>query len=83
MIDATRLALVGLGALKEYLALHVITCLVPAFFLAGAIASLMSKESLLKYLGKGAKKYVSYTVAATSGGLLAVCSCTVLPLFVE
>lgn len=81
MIDAAHLILVGVGALKEYLALHVITCLVPAFFLAGAIASLMSKESLLKYLGRDAKRYVSYTIAATSGCLLAVCSCTVLPLF--
>ncbi|MDI6888724.1 MAG: permease [Methanocellales archaeon] len=81
MIDVTYLILVGVEALKEYLALHVITCLVPAFFLAGAIASLMSKESLLKYLGKGAKRYISYAIAATSGCLLAVCSCTVLPLF--
>ncbi len=81
MIDISHLILVGVEALKEYLALHVITCLVPAFFLAGAIASLLSKESLLKYLGRDAKRYGSYTIAATSGCLLAVCSCTVLPLF--
>ena len=81
MIDITPLLLVGIDSLKEYLALHVLTCLVPAFFLAGAIASLMSKESLLKYLGAGTKRYISYTIAATSGCLLAVCSCTVLPLF--
>ena len=81
MIDIIPLLSVGIDSLKEYLALHVLTCLVPAFFLAGAIASLMSKESLLKYLGKGTKRYVSYTIAATSGCLLAVCSCTVLPLF--
>ncbi len=81
MIDVIPLLLVGIDSLKEYLALHVLTCLVPAFFLAGAIASLMSKESLLKYLGAGTKRYISYTIAATSGCLLAVCSCTVLPLF--
>jgi len=56
-------------------------CLLPAFFLAGAIASLFSKESVLKFFGADAPKYVSYTVAAASGCLLAVCSCTVLPLF--
>ncbi|NYT00648.1 MAG: permease [Methanocellales archaeon] len=81
MINIIPILLVGIDSLKEYLALHVLTCLVPAFFLAGAIASLMSKESLLKYLGGGTKRYVSYTIAATSGCLLAVCSCTVLPLF--
>ena len=81
MIDTTHLILVGIDSLKEYLTLHILTCLVPAFFLAGAIASLLSKESLLKYLGMGAKRYISYTIAATSGCLLAVCSCTVLPLF--
>lgn len=72
---------VGLQSLQEYLALHVLMCLLPAFFLAGAIASLFSKESVLKYFGADAPKYVSYTVAAASGCLLAVCSCTVLPLF--
>ncbi len=81
MINIISLLLVGVDSLKEYLAFHVLTCLVPAFFLAGAIASLMSKESLLKYLGAGTKKYISYTIAAISGCLLAVCSCTVLPLF--
>ncbi|MHC1756857.1 MAG: permease [Methanosarcina sp.] len=72
---------VGLQSLQEYLALHVLMCLVPAFFLAGAIASLFSKESVLKFFGADAPKYISYTVAAVSGCLLAVCSCTVLPLF--
>ncbi|MDD2666366.1 MAG: permease [Methanocellales archaeon] len=81
MIDIIALLLVGVDSLKEYLAFHVLMCLVPAFFLAGAIASLMSKESLLKYLGAGTKRYISYTIAATSGCLLAVCSCTALPLF--
>jgi uncharacterized membrane protein YraQ (UPF0718 family) len=77
----TYLISVGLQSLQEYLALHVLMCLLPAFFLAGAIASLFSKESVLKFFGADAPKYVSYTVAAASGCLLAVCSCTVLPLF--
>lgn len=72
---------VGLQSVQEYLALHVLLCLVPAFFLAGAIASLFSKESVLKYFGASTPKYISYSVAAVSGCLLAVCSCTVLPLF--
>ncbi|WP_135613199.1 permease [Methanococcoides sp. AM1] len=71
----------GVQSVQNYLALHVLLCLVPAFFLAGAIASLFSKESVLKFFGADAPKYVSYSVAAASGCLLAVCSCTVLPLF--
>ncbi|WP_406669894.1 permease [Methanolobus sp. ZRKC4] len=77
----THLISVGIASLQEYLALHVLLCLVPAFFLAGAIASLFSKESVLRFFGADAPKYISYTVAAVSGCLLAVCSCTVLPLF--
>jgi uncharacterized membrane protein YraQ (UPF0718 family) len=72
---------VGLQSVQKYLALHVLLCLIPAFFLAGAIASLFSKESVLKYFGAETPKYISYSVAAISGCLLAVCSCTVLPLF--
>nr|WP_254591389.1 permease [Methanocella conradii] len=72
---------VGISAVFEYISLHVLFCLVPAFFLAGAIAALFSKESVLKFLGPDANKVVSYGVAAVSGVLLAVCSCTVLPLF--
>ena len=75
------LLLAGIETLKEYLALHVLMCLVPAFFLAGAIASLFSKESVLRYFGADAPKYLSYSMASVSGVLLAVCSCTVLPLF--
>ena len=71
----------GIASVEEYLALHVLMCLVPAFFLAGAIASLFSKESVLKFFGADAPKYISYSVAAVSGTILAVCSCTVLPLF--
>ena len=79
MLDTLLLA--GIDALREYLALHVLLCLIPAFFLAGAIASLFSKESVLKYFGADSPKYVTYPVAAISGIMLAVCSCTVLPLF--
>jgi uncharacterized membrane protein YraQ (UPF0718 family) len=75
------LADTGLASLQEYLALHVLLCLVPAFFLAGAIASLFSKESVLRFFGNDTPKYLSYSVAAVSGCMLAVCSCTVLPLF--
>ncbi|KXS41750.1 permease [Methanolobus zinderi] len=77
----THLISVGFASLQEYLALHVLLCLIPAFFLAGAIASLFSKESVLTFFGADAPKHVSYSVAAVSGCLLAVCSCTVLPLF--
>lgn len=71
----------GMVAVLEYLAQHVITCLVPAFFIAGAIAALIKKDSILKYFGPKVAKYKSYFVASVSGTILAVCSCTVLPLF--
>jgi uncharacterized protein len=71
----------GFTALQEYLSAHVLTCLVPAFFIAGAIAVFISKQSVLKYFGSDTKKYISYSVASVSGAILAVCSCTVLPLF--
>ncbi len=60
---------------------HVVLCLLPAFFIAGAIAVFVSQGSVLKYFGANAKKWVAYTVASVSGGILAVCSCTILPLF--
>ncbi|UCG63246.1 MAG: permease [Candidatus Zixiibacteriota bacterium] len=60
---------------------HVILCLLPAFFIAGAIAVFISQESVMKYLGAKANKVLSYGVASVSGAILAVCSCTVLPLF--
>lgn len=75
------LLMAGFETVKEYLALHVLMCLVPAFLLAGAVASLFSRESVLRYFGADAPKYMSYSVASVSGVLLAVCSCTVLPLF--
>jgi uncharacterized protein len=71
----------GFQMLQEYLSAHVLTCLIPAFFIAGAIAVFVSKQSVLKYFGAHTKKYISYPVAALSGTILAVCSCTVLPLF--
>jgi len=67
--------------LQEYAREHVLLCLVPAFFIAGAIAVFVSQASVIKYLGGGAKKVVAYSVGAVSGAILAVCSCTVLPLF--
>ncbi|KIX13112.1 permease [Dethiosulfatarculus sandiegensis] len=67
--------------LQEYAREHVLTCLIPAFFIAGAIAVFVSQASVLKYFGAKAKKILSYTVASVSGTVLAVCSCTVLPLF--
>src|SRR6056297_1006902 len=66
---------------KEYAQEHVLFCLIPAFFIAGAIANFISKNAVLKYFGSEAKKWVSYSVASVSGTILAVCSCTVLPLF--
>ncbi len=66
---------------KDYAREHVLLCLVPAFFIAGAISVFLSKEAVMKYLGPQAKRYVAYPVAAVSGTILAVCSCTILPLF--
>ncbi|MEA1981891.1 MAG: permease [candidate division Zixibacteria bacterium] len=83
-VDSSRLT----GAIYEALALtkwyareHVILCLIPAFFIAGAIAVFVSQASVVKYLGAKANKILSYGVASVSGTILAVCSCTVLPLF--
>ena len=67
--------------LQEYARKHVLTCLIPAFFIAGAISVFVSQASILKYFGSQAKKILSYSVASVSGTVLAVCSCTVLPLF--
>jgi len=76
--------LAGLEAfmmLQKYAREHVLTCLIPAFFIAGAIAVFVSQAAVLKYFGASAKKFLSYSVASISGSVLAVCSCTVLPLF--
>lgn len=74
-IDAT------LDLSKWYAREHVILCLLPAFFIAGVIAVFISQTSVLKYFGANAKKWLAYTVASVSGTILAVCSCTILPLF--
>lgn len=74
-IDAT------LDLARWYAREHVVLCLLPAFFIAGVIAVFVSQGSVLKYFGANAKKWISYSVAAISGGILAVCSCTILPLF--
>lgn len=66
---------------KWYAQEHVLLCLVPAFFIAGAIAVFVSQNAVMKYLGPKAPKILAYTVASISGTILAVCSCTVLPLF--
>lgn len=71
----------GFHLIREYAREHVVLCLIPAFFIAGAISVFLSKASVMKYLGAHVKKVVSYTVASVSGSILAVCSCTVLPLF--
>jgi uncharacterized membrane protein YraQ (UPF0718 family) len=71
----------GLQALLEYLSGHVLSCLVPAFFIAGGIAVFVSQAGIIRYFGAGASKVLAYSVASVSGAILAVCSCTVLPLF--
>lgn len=70
-----------LDLVKWYAREHVVLCLLPAFFIAGVISVFVSQASVLKYFGAQAKKWVAYTVAAVSGTILAVCSCTILPLF--
>jgi uncharacterized membrane protein YraQ (UPF0718 family) len=71
----------SLYMLKEYAQLHVILCLLPALFIAGAISVFISQAAVIKYLGAKAKKVTAYAVASVSGAILAVCSCTILPLF--
>jgi uncharacterized membrane protein YraQ (UPF0718 family) len=71
----------ALALLREYAREHVLLCLVPALFIAGAISVFISHDSVIKYFGAQAKKAVSYSIASVSGSILAVCSCTVLPLF--
>jgi hypothetical protein len=71
----------GLASLASYLAAHVLLCLVPAFFIAGALSALVPQQSIIRFLGPDAPKWVSYPAAAGAGSLLAVCSCTIQPLF--
>jgi uncharacterized membrane protein YraQ (UPF0718 family) len=67
--------------LQDYAREHVLFCLIPAFFIAGAISIFISKEAIIKYFGARANKILAYSVASVSGSILAVCSCTVLPMF--
>lgn len=71
----------GLSNLAAYLAAHVLLCLLPAFFIAGAMTAFIPKEIITRYLGRNTPKFISYPAAAAGGFLLAVCSCTVIPLF--
>lgn len=71
----------GWAGLLDYLAAHVLLCLVPAFFIAGYLGGLMPKEVVIRYLGPKTPKYISYPASAVGGFVLAVCSCTILPLF--
>jgi len=67
--------------LQEYARQHVLLCLIPAFFIAGAISVFIRQGAVIKYFGAQAKKIISYSIASVSGAILAVCSCTVLPIF--
>lgn len=71
----------GAGSLASYLAAHVLLCLLPAFFIAGAMAALIPKASITRWLGRSTPAHVSYPAAALAGSLIAVCSCTIVPLF--
>ncbi len=77
----THLLQAGLGSLAAYLAAHVLLCLLPAFFIAGALSALVPKEAITRYLGRDAPKWLSYPMSALGGFVLAVCSCTIMPLF--
>ena len=70
----------GLSALREYIALHVLTCLIPAFLLAGAIVTLVSQETIIGYLGATARRFSSFSIAAGGSFFVAACSCTVIPV---
>jgi len=71
----------GLGNLASYMAAHVLLCLLPAFYIAGAMTALIPKGTVTRFLGRNTPKYISYPGSAAAGFLLAVCSCTVIPLF--
>lgn len=71
----------GLANLAAYLAAHVLLCLVPAFYIAGGMTTLIPKESITRFLGRQTPKFISYPASALAGSVLAVCSCTIVPLF--
>ncbi len=80
-LNVQRALIEAFSLLQEYAREHVLLCLIPAFFIAGAISVFIKKASVIKYFGAQARKILSYSVASISGSILAVCSCTVLPLF--
>ena len=71
----------GAGNLAAYLAAHVLLCLLPAFFIAGAMTALIPKASITRWLGRQTPRFISFPAAAAAGSLIAVCSCTIVPLF--
>jgi len=71
----------GFLLLQDYVRQHTLTCLIPALFIAGAISIMISQAAVIKYFGADANRFLAYTVASVSGSILAVCSCTILPLF--
>ncbi len=75
-----RLVYAGVDALKDYIALHVVTCLIPAFLLAGAMVTFISKETIIYYLGAAASKIRSFALASGGSFFVAACSCTVIPV---
>ncbi|MBN2387395.1 MAG: permease [Anaerolineales bacterium] len=77
----SKLLVGGLGNLAAYLAAHVLLCLLPAFYIAGAMTALIPKETITRFLGRNTPRWISYPASALAGFLLAVCSCTVIPLF--
>lgn len=81
MVALPHLLLSGVGNLASYLAAHVLLCLLPAFFIAGAMTALIPKSVITRFLGRNRPRYISYPAAALAGSVLAVCSCTIVPLF--
>lgn len=81
MDQLLRVLQAGAGNLAAYLAGHVLLCLLPAFFIAGAMTALIPRSSVTRWLGRNAPARVSYPAAALAGSLIAVCSCTIVPLF--
>lgn len=81
LVFLTDLISSGFANLASYLAAHVLLCLLPAFYIAGAMTALIPKETVTRFLGRNTPKFISYPAAALAGSVLAVCSCTIVPLF--
>ena len=81
IVALPHLLLSGIGNLASYLAAHVLLCLLPAFYIAGAMTALIPKPVITRFLGRNRPRYISYPAAALAGTVLAVCSCTIVPLF--